>query len=45
MKAQTLEHGPFKREISRLEQELAEERNDKARMLKKKNAEVAYFKK
>jgi len=39
-----MEHGPCKRELQRVEQELLEERNDKQRLLQKKNSEVAYFK-
>ena len=38
------EHGPCKRELMRLSQDLEAERLDKARMLQKKNSEVAYFK-
>ncbi|CDW77663.1 UNKNOWN [Stylonychia lemnae] len=38
------EHGPCKREITRLQQDLEEERVDKQRLLSKKNAEVSYFK-
>jgi hypothetical protein len=43
-KLQTMEHGPCKREIQRLHETLEEERIDKARLLSKKNAEVAHFK-
>ena len=38
------DHGPCKREIKRLAQEIEEERQDKLRIVSKKNAEVAYFK-
>eukprot|EP00347_Sterkiella_histriomuscorum_P002106 403369452 len=43
-KVQDQGHGPCKRELMRLSQEIEEERQDKIRLVSKKNAEVAYFK-
>lgn len=43
-KLQQGDHGPCKREIARLNQELAQERSSRAVLIGKKNAEISYFK-
>ena len=38
------EHGPCRREIDRLTEELRQERSSRSILISKKNAEIAYFK-
>lgn len=43
-KSQYLDHNLCHRQIQQLQQEVESERQDKVKMLQKKNSEVAYFK-
>jgi len=40
----TGDHGPCKREITRISEELEQERSSRALLISKKNAEITYFK-